>query len=334
MSKVTWMSVVVAACVGFPAHALAQETKGADSASTAKQSAKQKKSDAKADAKATADAKKDAEAKRKKADDADKQADRAEQKARDADPSVAGGIAKGAADADNAADDTNADIVGSKAQNENEREALDPKLRKKNNDEGDKIARDIGQTTTTAANYITDGVSDATSAADKPGRYRPFALEWNPLGLIVGGRVSIAAEWAPVTHHVLIVSPHFVRTGADVSIGANEQVRQTFTGGGGEIGYRYYTGHRGMNGVFIGPSVIAGYYNASLPGEDQPFTNLGVAVDVGVQHVIGDHFVLGGGIGVEYLRVSHEFGDLSDGASAIAKQGVKPRLLFQGGYAF
>lgn len=329
-------AVLAAVSLGVPTIASAEESaKNASGQSAREKAEKAEKAKAEKAEKQQEDAnKKDAEAKRKKADQADKEAREAEAKAGKDDPSVAGQVERAVDDADDSADKTNASVVGEDAQDENQREALDPKLRKKNNKEGDKIAEDIGIATTNAARYVTDGVSDATSASDKPGPYRPFALSWNPLGLIVGGRVSIGAEWAPITHHAVIVSPHFARTSADVVSGANDSFKQTFTGFGGELGYRYYTGHRGMNGVFVGPSLIAGVYNAALPGRDQPFTNFGVAMDVGVQHIIADHFLIGGGVGIEYLRVSHDFGDLPDGPSTIASQGVKPRLLFQGGYAF
>ena len=61
---------------------------------------------------------------------------------------------------------------------------------------------------------------------------------------------------------------------------------------------------------------------------------MGVAADIGVQGIVADHLLLGGGIGIEYLNVSHDFGDLPAAPSAIAQTGVKPRLLFAAGYAF
>lgn len=170
-------------------------------------------------------------------------------------------------------------------------------------------------------------------AAEKPGRYSPLAIEYNPLGLFLGGRVSFNVEWAPIEHHVLQVSPHFVHTTANLSTTAGPE-RQTYSGFGTELGYRYYTGHRGMNGMFIGPSLIVGAYSASLPAGDQGFGNIGVAADVGYQEIFWDHLVVGGGAGIEFLYVTHDFGDLPAGPSTIASTGVKPRLLLQAGFAF
>ena len=241
-----------------------------------------------------------------------------------------------AKDSSTAAAEVNEDIVGKTTQQKNEMRARDPKLRDAQRQEqsAQKTGEAVGRATTTAATAVADTTADVTRATDRPGAYRPFAVELNPLGLVVGGRISLGFEFAPVTHHVIIFSPHYVRTTADIDVSANRQVSQSFTGGGAELGYRYYTGNRGMNGVFIGPSIIGGVFNAGLPGEDKTFTSFGGAVDVGVQTIVFDHLVLGAGVGVQYLHVSEDFGDLPAGPSTIASTGFKPRLLAQAGYAF
>ena len=202
-----------------------------------------------------------------------------------------------------------------------------PANEKKREQEDKKTAEKIGKTTTTAAEGVINAERDVQRSTEGAGRYDVLSLELNPLGMFVGGRVSVQAEWVPVTHHALVVSPHIVHTSGDIAVTPSSTESQTFTGVGGEIGYRYYTGQRGMNGVFIGPSLIGGVYNASLLDGNQPFTDIGVAADVGAQWIIADHLVLGGGVGVEYLHVSHDFHDLPTGPSTIASSGVKPRLL-------
>ena len=246
----------------------------------------------------------------------------------------AGTVGKVNRGADEAATKANEGVVGAETQQSNEEKARDPRLREGTKRDAKKAAEAVGRTTTTAAEGVATVVADTTRATDQPGAYEPFAIGVNPLGLIVGGRYSIQAEWAPVTHNVILISPHFIHTSGDIATGPNTKDSQTFTGVGGEIGYRYYTGHRGMNGVFIGPSIIVGAYNASLLGNDQAFTDIGGAVDVGFKGLIADHLALGGGIGIEYLHVSHDFGDLPTAQAAIASSGVKPRLLFEAGYAF
>jgi hypothetical protein len=177
-------------------------------------------------------------------------------------------------------------------------------------------------------------IADVTRWTDKPGDYRPFSAEFNPLGLLIGGRLSFTAEWAPVVHNAIVLNGYYVNTSADVAMSGETFETQTFTGGGGELGYRYYTGHRGMNGIFIGPSLILGSYSASLPHGNQFFTNAGVAVDAGVQTILADHFLVGAGAGIEYLNVSHDFHDLSTGPSTVASSGLKPRVLLSAGYGF
>ncbi|HEY8078162.1 MAG TPA: DUF3575 domain-containing protein [Labilithrix sp.] len=208
-----------------------------------------------------------------------------------------------------------------------------PANEKKREREDEKEAQEIGKTTTTAAETVIGAERGIQKSTEGGGRYDVLSLELNPLGLFVGGRVSVQAEWVPVTHHALVVSPHIVHTSGDVAVTPSSTESQTFTGVGGELGYRYYTGSRGMNGVFVGPSIIAGAYNASLLDGNQPFTDIGIAADVGAQWILADHLTLGAGVGVEYLHVSHDFHDLPTGPSTIASTGVKPRLLLSVGGA-
>ncbi|MDP9034893.1 MAG: DUF3575 domain-containing protein [Myxococcota bacterium] len=262
-------------------------------------------------------------------------------------------------DADVAAHKANTEVVGSRTQSQNEANAMRPRhddsakpgsnatgaqAHASSTDRrragttsmqsGDHTSDDVGGATASATNGVDSAVRDVTRATDKPGHYDPFALEWNPLGLFVGGRVSFNAEWAPLTHHVITVSPHFVHTTADVATSGNTTASQAFSGFGAEVGYRYYTGQRGMNGVFVGPSLLFGAYNASLPSGDQGFANVGIAADVGVQQIFWDHLVVGGGLGLEYLSVNHDFHDLPTGPSEIASSGIKPRVLLEAGYGF
>jgi hypothetical protein len=230
--------------------------------------------------------------------------------------------------------------LGSELQEEqtkNEAEAEKPRPKEPTSTEKAKEAKKteepVGTTRTTAAQVIGGAARDVTNAVDQPGKFNPVAITYNPLSLFIG-RVSFNVEWAPATHHVIIASPHFATTGATIAIGPNETVDQHIIGGGGELGYRYYTGHRGMNGVFIGPSLIGGGYSADLPSGNKAFTNVGGAVDVGVQAVLLNHLALGAGVGIEYLHVSHDFHDLPTSPASLAQSGIKPRLLAQGGYAF
>ncbi|MEO6576712.1 MAG: hypothetical protein ABIP89_22890, partial [Polyangiaceae bacterium] len=179
-----------------------------------------------------------------------------------------------------------------------------------------------------------DTVADVEKATDPPGNYHAVAVEWNPLGIFLGGRVSLQGEFVPAQHHAIELSPHFVHTSNDVAVSNNGTTSQTFTGAGAEVGYRYYTGRRGPNGLFVGPSFLLGFYNAALPGGDQSFSNIGVAVDVGIQKIFFEHLVVGGGLGLQWTTVSHDFNDLPTGSAIIAGGGVKPRFILAVGYTF
>lgn len=252
--------------------------------------------------------------------------------------SVSEKVKEGVREEETSAKKMQEEIVGKEQQQENERrarEARDAREREeRDRREAQEAGEAVGRATTTAATTVIEAGQDVTRALDRPGKYNPVAATWNPLGAIVGGRISFNVEYAPVTHHVIIASPHFANPSQEVSVGPDVQRTNRFTGVGGELGYRYYTGTRGMNGIFIGPSIIGGVYNASLIQGDTAFTNIGVAADIGVQQIFWDHLALGAGAGIEYLSVSKEFGDLSAGASTIASSGLKPRLLAQAGYAF
>jgi hypothetical protein len=263
------------------------------------------------------------------------------------------------AEAEEAARKANEAVVGPSVQKQNEEAAANPsaaaerekcppgtkncppKSPQKKNERGDVGATSmqggepgaqVGQTAAGATNGIDHMVSDMTNATDKPGKYDPFAVEIDPLGLFVGGRLGFNLEWAPVVHHAFELRPSFNHTSDDIETTGGSTINQTFTGVGAELGYRYYTGHKGMNGVFVGPSFIAGLYNAGLPSGNQAFTDVGVAVDVGLQQVFFNHLVVGGGVGLEYLSVSHDFQDLPTGPGTIASSGVKPRFVLEIGY--
>ncbi|HEY3819727.1 MAG TPA: hypothetical protein VGL81_21310 [Polyangiaceae bacterium] len=268
-------------------------------------------------------------------------------------------LKKANAAADSTADRINRAIVGDAQQNENNAAAANPRaaeMRENGGEQKRAAARPAAgaasmqggvtsmqpgsetgpqqEPTVPPPTGLERTVRDATLSTDKPGRYNPFALELSPLGLFLGGRLSFNAEWAPAVHHAIVVSPYITHTSVNIATSGSTTESQTFTGVGGEIGYRYYTGHKGMNGVFVGPSLIGGIYNAGLPNGNQPFTNIGVAVDVGLQQIFWNHIVVGGGLGLEYLSVSHDFADLPTSPSIIAESGVKPRFLLEAGYAF
>jgi hypothetical protein len=178
----------------------------------------------------------------------------------------------------------------------------------------------------------------ALNEAPKPA-FKPFSLELNPLAAAIG-RYSIQGEWLPAAHHAIVLNPHFDHVSADISEsnnGASVSYSEGFTGFGSELGYRFYTGEKGANGFYVGPSVLAAHYSASAEGlPSTSFNSIGAAVDAGGQWILGPGIVVGFGFGLQYTSVSA--GGDTDGlpltAAIIAGGGVRPRTLLTVGYAF
>src|SRR5580692_2516697 len=110
---------------------------------------------------------------------------------------------------------------------------------------------------------------------DEGVRFKSVALQGNPLGLAIG-RYSADLEYLPAPHHALHLSP--------VGYFALPGVADELTGGGAEMGYRWYSGLYGPHGFFLGASFIAlslQYTHGALPGvpldspQDTSFVQLG-----------------------------------------------------------
>ena len=172
---------------------------------------------------------------------------------------------------------------------------------------------------------------------------KQFAITANPLNLIIG-RYGINFEYQPILHHGLILSPHYDSVNEDVNgsdiNGHLQTYKDSFTGFGAELGYRFYSGDKGFNGFFVSPSLLLASYKSSgypllgVTSGNQSFTSIGWAWEVGGQAQIGGGFVIGGGGGLQYTKVSKDFADLPFAAAVIAGGGWRPRVLFNLGYAF
>ncbi|HKO50379.1 MAG TPA: hypothetical protein VJV79_21800 [Polyangiaceae bacterium] len=174
-------------------------------------------------------------------------------------------------------------------------------------------------------------------AAPEP-EFKPFAIIANPLALLMG-RYSLQGEYMPAMHHAITLNPFYNHTPVkvtDVSTGA-EYDAGSLNGFGAELGYKFYTGKKGANGFFVGPSILFGSYSNSMTGRpDTSFTSVGGALDIGGQAIIGGGFVIGGGFGLQWTKTSEEIPteQLNLTSAAIAGGGTRPRFLFTIGYAF
>ncbi len=179
----------------------------------------------------------------------------------------------------------------------------------------------------------------ATEAPPAPaqGVQKQWGIAANPLSTIVG-RYGIDVTYMIAQHQGIVLNPFYQHVSADVtssSGGVTTTSSSTFSGFGGELGYRYFTGDKAMNGFYIGPSFIFGSYaQKNSEGEKTAFTSIGGAIDLGGQYVSDSGFMIGGGFGLQYTKTSTQFDDLPFGAKVLAGGGVRPRFLFTIGYSF
>jgi len=169
-----------------------------------------------------------------------------------------------------------------------------------------------------------------------PEEPHPFTIMANPLGLLIG-RYSLQLEYQPVLHHAITLTPFYTHAPVKVTIDGHEIDGGSLNGGGAELGYRFYTGKKGPNGFFVGPSFLFGSYTQSFEGQKgDSFTSMGGAVDFGGQAVIGSGFVIGGGFGIQWTKTSKDINteNLNLASAIIAGGGTRPRFLFSVGYAF
>jgi hypothetical protein len=179
---------------------------------------------------------------------------------------------------------------------------------------------------------------DSPFAEDQPSsrraeeeRFRPLAVTLNPLTLLLG-RLGANVEFLPAPHHGIMLNPYY--SSASLESGP---FKTKFESYGAELGYHFYTGKRGANGFFVGPSFVLTRTKmssscADLGCEADPevdFLSYGVALDLGGQVVFGNGVTLGAGGGLMYLKSSA----VADGSTTLRFEGSVPRLLFTVGYS-
>jgi hypothetical protein len=167
---------------------------------------------------------------------------------------------------------------------------------------------------------------------------RWLSLEFNPLPLIIG-KVSVNVVIVPVDHHALVLSPFYVTTTTEPIYADNGESlqlpQQKFSGFGGEIGYRYYTGLGGPRGFFAGPSLILGAMGAKAQnGSTTDYLDWGVAADVGYEMLVVDSLAIAVGAGVQYTTPSTTIPNQQFPADVYSNSKVLPRALASIGWAF
>ena len=166
--------------------------------------------------------------------------------------------------------------------------------------------------------------------------FKHYSMTANPLALVVA-RASLNFEYLPVVHHGFMITPFVEARIPEISFcffgNSCDEPDVIRPGSGGlELGYHFYSGHKGANGFFVGPSLIAAWVMS--PGSHP---QLGVAVDVGGQHVFDNGFTIGAGAGLMYTHgvggaVSRPTSNSEDNQS-YKQEFVFPRILFTLGYS-
>ncbi len=169
-------------------------------------------------------------------------------------------------------------------------------------------------------------------------KLKHVAITANPLSIIIG-RWSVNFEYLPARHHAIIVVPSLWTMSATSNINSDKN-ESSFRYLGGELGYHFYTGNRGANGFFIGPSLV--YMNMKVTDksttsagttETSASSSLyGVALDIGGQYVAKSGFTIGGGGGVMWVKVKDDTKGTSE--PSVKVSGTLPRFLFTIGYSF
>jgi hypothetical protein len=110
---------------------------------------------------------------------------------------------------------------------------------------------------------------------------------------------------------------------------------QHFNGLGGEIGYRYYWGANGPRGLFVGPSLILGWFDAQPQnGSSTQYLQYGLAADIGYQMLVADRVSLSLGGGLQYTAETKNIPNQQFPAELYANSGLRPRVLLSMGWAF
>jgi hypothetical protein len=177
-------------------------------------------------------------------------------------------------------------------------------------------------------------------ATEDEGDARRFTLEISPMSFFLA-RYGAEATVVPIDHHALTGTLYYYDATTEIQqIPGNSAPcpcggPNHFRGVGGEIGYRWYSGARGPRGVFAGPSLLLGRFDA-IPtyGDKTSFYDLGLAIDVGYEALIGDDFVILVGAGAQYVKPSESLPQQTTYVAAVANAAFRPRALLAFGWAF
>ena len=170
---------------------------------------------------------------------------------------------------------------------------------------------------------------------------RNVIVELNPVSLIYH-KVAASVILASSNHHAGVVSPFYAYTRTEPiyvydDAGSPTQLpEQKFKGPGIELGYRYYVDENvGPRGMFVGPSLILGAFQATaMSGDRTSYCHFGLAADVGYQSLISDTLSISLGAGLQYTVPTKDIPKQQFPAWIYADGGFLPRVFLNVGVAF
>jgi hypothetical protein len=151
-----------------------------------------------------------------------------------------------------------------------------------------------------------------------------WSVGFNPLALTIG-RLSGDVEYLVLPHLGLVANVHG-DYGPSSLPAVNYDGGAPVWGFGGEVGSRIY-GVRNLSGIFLGASLVSGFYDVAYYGQRRALPDIGVAVDLGGKVRLGDRMFLTFGAGFQYLWTPRYPGDIAPGVSSVLGAGLDPRLL-------
>lgn len=168
---------------------------------------------------------------------------------------------------------------------------------------------------------------------DPPPPRRYVVFEWNPVPLIFG-KVTANLIVVPKQHHAFVLSPFYAWVNTEPVViyddngNPTQLPQQHFSGGGCDLGYRYYfTRDGGPRGLFVGPTFLVGFFTATaMNGAETSYVHLGGAADLGYQILIADRVALSLVGGVQYSAPLKDIPQQQFPARIYANGGVLPRL--------
>jgi hypothetical protein len=198
---------------------------------------------------------------------------------------------------------------------------------------------DSAQVCADASDMPAGSVDVTVKSAPTP--HRTVGIEWNSFPALALGKFSVTAVVVPRDHHALVLTPFFVSsTTAPIYVfddegNATQLPKQTFTGFGGELGYRYYFGLAGPRGLYLGPSLIVGAFNAAAQdGTHTGYGLFGLAGDVGYEALVADAVSLDLGAGLQFNWTDKAIPQQQFPANFYANRGLFPRVQLAVGWVF